>query len=121
MAPMTLSTSESVSHIGSCLPPAQPSTHGGVEPANRPMSSGWISYLFIDIQLPAIELLNSKDHANFFKKLTETVLSADLVFLIRSEHIPKDSKTCVSISKCELSALNSASNVVLEGNWVSHH
>ncbi|GJX65719.1 probable zinc metalloprotease EGY2, chloroplastic isoform X1 [Tanacetum coccineum] len=39
----------------------------------------------------------------------------------KSEHIPWDSKTCVPISKCELSALNSASNVVLEGNWVSHH
>ncbi|GJZ33072.1 RNA-directed DNA polymerase, eukaryota, reverse transcriptase zinc-binding domain protein [Tanacetum coccineum] len=43
------------------------------------------------------------------------------VFGTRSEHIPWDSKTCVPISKCELSTLNSASNVVLEGNWVSHH
>ncbi|GJR41476.1 putative reverse transcriptase domain-containing protein [Tanacetum coccineum] len=35
MTPVTLSTSEYVSHIGSRLPPAQPSTHGVVEPANR--------------------------------------------------------------------------------------
>ncbi|GJY00177.1 peroxidase 5-like protein [Tanacetum coccineum] len=28
--------------------------------------------------------------------------------------------TCVPISSYELSTLNSASNVVLEGNWVSH-
>ncbi|GKA74681.1 hypothetical protein Tco_0780983, partial [Tanacetum coccineum] len=35
-----------------------------------------------------------------------------------SEHIPWDNITCVPISKCELSTLNSASNVVLEGNWL---
>ncbi|GKC93264.1 reverse transcriptase domain-containing protein, partial [Tanacetum coccineum] len=46
MAPVTLSTSESVSHSGSRLPHAQPSTHGVVEPA-----SGRISHLFIDIQV----------------------------------------------------------------------
>ncbi|PWA39138.1 leucine-rich repeat protein [Artemisia annua] len=40
---------------------------------------------------------------------------------VGSEHIPWDSTTCVPISKCELSALNSASNIILEGNWVSHH
>ncbi|GJX47256.1 probable galacturonosyltransferase 7 isoform X2 [Tanacetum coccineum] len=79
MAPVTLSTSKSVSHSGSRLPHAQ-HTHGGVEPANRPVSSGRISHLFIDIQ--SCQLLNSEDHANFLKKLTETVLSADLIFLI---------------------------------------
>ncbi|GJU62226.1 hypothetical protein Tco_1244061 [Tanacetum coccineum] len=37
-----------------------------------------------------------------------------------SEHIPREDETCVPISSYELSTLNSASNVVLEGNWVSH-
>ncbi|GKB45756.1 putative RlpA-like double-psi beta-barrel domain-containing protein [Tanacetum coccineum] len=37
-----------------------------------------------------------------------------------SEHIPREVDTCVPISSYELSTLNSASNVVLEGNWVSH-
>nr|GEU50513.1 synaptobrevin, longin-like domain protein [Tanacetum cinerariifolium] len=35
----------------------------------------------------------------------------------RSEHIPQEDKTCVPISSYEFSTLNSASNVVLEGNW----
>nr|GEY51813.1 hypothetical protein [Tanacetum cinerariifolium] len=69
MAPVTLSTSEFVLHIGSCLPPAQPSTHGVVEPANRPVSSGRISHLFIDIQLPAIKLEGS---CQFFEKISRT-------------------------------------------------
>ncbi|GJT26016.1 axial regulator YABBY 1 [Tanacetum coccineum] len=38
---------------------------------------------------------------------------------IKSEHIPREDETCVPISSYELSTLNSASNVVLEGNWVS--
>ena len=58
-------------------------------------------------------------HIHFIKGVIKK-LNFNLVNC-RTEHIPGMYTSCVPIYNCMLSTLNSTPNVILGGNWVSHH